>query len=268
MKRIAWFSIIGVAAVIVTGGASPAFAAVPVNDLISNATAISALPYTDSSNTAEATSTGEPTDCMTAPAIWYKYQPTATMGVEANTIDSGFDTKLAMYQGKPGSHSKAITCNDDQGASTSAVVAYLNPKYTYYFMVGGYGVETGSTVFRLEQYSTVPVVGFTVSATVDASGTVNVSGTLTCDVNTLGTLTDVSLSQSFRDGTWAYGSMSTSVECGAADRSFSGTVSSGNAEKAFQRGQIEFRAWGWYATIDVPSLVITQWKTVRVPLAR
>ena len=107
MKRLLPLVYLGVSALTLGGLAQPAWAAAPANDLVSGATTISALPYTDSSSTLEATATGEPTDCITSPAIWYSYRPTTTVAVQADTIGSGFDTMLAVYVGRVGVRSTA-----------------------------------------------------------------------------------------------------------------------------------------------------------------
>lgn len=265
MKRFVPLVYLGVSALVIGGASAPAWAAVPGNDLISNATIVGALPYTDSSSTAEATTTGEPTDCVSGPAIWYRFRPTSTVGVQADTLGSGFDTKLAVYQGKPGARSTALACNDDSGGyGTSEIALYLNPKYTYYFMVGGFSSNTGSTEFSLTQQTTVPVEKVTLAASVSSTGTVELSGSLWCDANTSGTLSGMWLFQRNRDGTEAGGYAGVLASCGDV---FTATATASYGTQ-FQRGTVQVSLSGSYYTADFPELAIDDYQTLRMGAAR
>lgn len=266
MKRSGWYSLAAIAALLIGGVAPSAYAAVPANDLIADAVAVTALPYSDSSSTVEATTTGEPTDCMTSPAIWYKYTPTAAISVQADTIGSGFDTKLAIYQGKPRSSSAAIACDDDGGGYPASLIAIsLAPRVTYYIMVGGYGDFTGSTVFNLTQKTDVPSWSVVTSATVNGNGALDVTGSFTCAENTTGTLDWVDFRQVFRDGSEAWGYLEPAASCGTT---FTGTVFPASST-VFARGKVEVAAYtNVYTSEYAGGLYQASFTTIRVPLAR
>jgi hypothetical protein len=265
MKRLVPLVYVGVSALVLGGAVQPAWAAVPANDLISGATTISALPYTDSSSTSEATSTGEPTDCMASPAIWYSFRPATTVAVLADTIGSGFDTRLAVYVGRVGVRSTAIACNDDSGGwGTSETALYLSPKYTYFFMVGGFGSNTGSTTFSLTQQTTVPVETVALSAAATSTGEAAVTGSLWCDANTSGTLTSLYLFQVRRDGTEVGGWTGLSVACGST---FTATVIP-YTQGSFQRGPVQASLSGSYYTADFPELFMDDYQSLRMGAAR
>ena len=78
----------------------PALAA-PTNDYFGSATAIGALPYSDSEDISLATTEpGEPQMCNFSPrTVWYSFTPSANAQVRADMVGSSFsDTNLRVYQ--------------------------------------------------------------------------------------------------------------------------------------------------------------------------
>ena len=68
--------------------------------------------------TREATFDG-PGNCLTSPNIWYCYTASCTGEATVSLLGSGYDTKLAVYNGcacEP-SLGEIIGCNDDVGDS-------------------------------------------------------------------------------------------------------------------------------------------------------
>jgi hypothetical protein len=198
----------------VLGLAAPAYAAAPSNDLISNATVVSTLPYTDSSSTVEAThSSDEPTDCTSAPSIWYRYTPSANEFVQADTIGSGFDTKLAAFSMSRRGALVPLGCDDDSaGYPASLLRLQLTARTTYYFMVSGYDVYVGSTVFHLFT-GTEPEVSVDVTGTVDTEGSVSLTLSVACGTGTTGSVTYIVVTQEKR-GTYAPADANVEVACG------------------------------------------------------
>lgn len=174
---------------------TPAAAATPANDLRTNATVVGALPYTDSSSTIEASySADEPADCMTSANIWYQYTPKRTQVVKADTEGSNFDTKLGIYTASATSLD-SVACDDDAGTGNfSRIGVELQAGTTYYFMVGGYSVGAGSTVFNLAA-AKLPVVVPKFTGTANPDGTATVRVALTCRQGSAGEVDWFSISQ-------------------------------------------------------------------------
>lgn len=237
----------------VLGLAAPASAAVPSNDLISGATVVSTLPYTDSSSTVEATHTSdEPTECTAAPSIWYQYTPSANQYVQADTIGSSFDTKLAAYSLSRRGALTPLGCNDDGAAALKSLLRLeLTARTTYYFMVSGYDVAVGSTVFNLFT-GTEPDVSVDVAGTVDTSGIVSLTLSVACGEGTTGAVTYFVVTQEKR-GTTAEADANVEVACNGTSSpsfaSYSGTP--------FHSGRAVIDVYGDFGSADL-SQALTQ----------
>jgi hypothetical protein len=166
---------------------------IPSNDDFANAVVISALPFTTSLNTSEATAVDDPAnDCLVdAHTVWYQFTPSANMRVNANTFGSDYDTGIAVYTGTPPSLTQ-IACNDDAvlGQFVQSNVNFdAAAGTTYYFMVGSCcGSDGGNLVFNVD-------VSVNLGLTVDPSGSVDaktgvatISGTVTCSEPVSGTV--------------------------------------------------------------------------------
>jgi hypothetical protein len=105
---------------------APAAAAAPGNDNIANATAITALPYSDAISTVEATTddAGDPNCSGNGHTVWYILTLPADTHVGANTFGSSYDTTLSVYTGSPGALNQ-IACNDDAGFGLQSSVAFI-----------------------------------------------------------------------------------------------------------------------------------------------
>jgi hypothetical protein len=197
-------------ALLITSMPLPATAAPPTNDLRTNATVVSALPYTHSSTTIEAShSADEPTDCMSSSNIWYQYTPKRTQVVKADTEGSNFDTKLAIYTDS-GTSLSLVDCDDDDGTGTlSRIGVELQAGTTYYFMVGGWEGAAGSTVFNLAA-AKLPVVVPKFTGTANPDGTATVRLALSCRQGAVGEVDWFFVSQA----TGAESGIQVSVLCG------------------------------------------------------
>jgi hypothetical protein len=78
-----------------------ALAAPPGNDGFSDATAISALPFSDTVDLTEATfEAGEPPGCYYSPnkSVWYSFTPADDMIVEVTTPNSSYDRSVVVFR--------------------------------------------------------------------------------------------------------------------------------------------------------------------------
>jgi PKD repeat protein len=124
----------------------------PPNDLFVNATAIGALPFSDTTDlTAASVEAGEPSPSCAAPfggvtgSAWYRFTPAETGSLSASAF-GGFSTVVAAYSGTSVSALTEVGCGVFGNRSTFHAVANT----TYYFQVGGLFGQTGSLGFRLE----------------------------------------------------------------------------------------------------------------------
>jgi hypothetical protein len=118
-----------------------------------NDTCAGAIPLvggeTATTNTANATSTGDPVPGCQGSAgkgVWYTYTPGSSGTVWVSTCGSTYDTVLAVYAGSCGSLTP-VTCNDDNGpycAGSQASVSFTaTGGTTYYILAAGAGGATG-----------------------------------------------------------------------------------------------------------------------------
>jgi hypothetical protein len=128
----------------------------PENDALAAATASAdPLPLDTSESTEGATlELGEPAPpCGAAGAtVWYKHTAVAAELLTATTLDSEFDTVLAVYSGPDGATPVdlvPVACNDDSNGEQSRVYFTPTPGTTYYVQVGGADAAMGSMSFTL-----------------------------------------------------------------------------------------------------------------------
>ena len=122
---------------------------VPANDLCAGAVALTnGVSFT--MNTANATSTGDPTPGCAAKfgkGVWFIYTAPASGDVIASTCGSDFDTVLTVYSGTCGALME-VACNDDNGpscAGTSASMRFsATAGATYHILAGGYNSYSGN----------------------------------------------------------------------------------------------------------------------------
>jgi hypothetical protein len=158
--------------------------AIPANDDFDNAIAITALPFTSSLNTSEATTAADdPLDDETCGfnsigghTVWYRFSPTQNLRINASTVGSDFDPNVFVYTGTRGNLTR-IACNFLPGSLTFEALA----GETYFLVVGPNGEDPGGNLaFRVDQ-------SLEAGVTIDPVGTVNprtgvatITGTVTC----------------------------------------------------------------------------------------
>ncbi|HEV2705801.1 MAG TPA: NF038122 family metalloprotease [Pyrinomonadaceae bacterium] len=111
----------------------------PVNDNFGNAKVITAATGTDSINTVSATrEPGEPNHVgfFGGKSAWYRWTATTNGTATFDTLNSGFDTMLAVYTGNTVGALNAITGNDDitQGQIVASRVQFNAVAGTTYFI--------------------------------------------------------------------------------------------------------------------------------------
>jgi photosystem II stability/assembly factor-like uncharacterized protein len=140
-----------------------ALAIPPPNDNFANATVAGAVPFTNTVNSAFATTPAtDPTPACAFPgaalsgrakSIWYRYTASASGMVTADTFGSSvFDTILSVWTGSSGALT-AAACNDDDGSGgtglQSRVMFNAVANTTYHFMVTDWDGLGGGTTFNI-----------------------------------------------------------------------------------------------------------------------
>jgi hypothetical protein len=109
-----------------------ALAETPTNDLITQATPISAVPFSVEQDTTEANGDG-PRICANNGSVFYKFRPAADMRVQVDTLGSDYDTVLTVLRG-PLSNLQRVACNDD-GLHLASVVRFDAQAGVRYFIM-------------------------------------------------------------------------------------------------------------------------------------
>ncbi|MBN1681204.1 MAG: S8 family serine peptidase [Anaerolineae bacterium] len=73
-------------------------------------------------------------------SVWYKVYPNTFGAMTINTLDSEYDTVLAVYTGARGSLSQVV-CNNDASGTTSSVSILVEPGKLYYVAVTSLGFD-------------------------------------------------------------------------------------------------------------------------------
>jgi hypothetical protein len=183
------------------GEAVPAFAVPPDNDDRVNATAISAIPFSDSLSTVEATNEADEPEGCGGNAVWYTFTPSADIRLEANTFGSDYDTVITVWQDLGGGDLGFVDCNDDAIGLESRVRWDAVGATTYLMQVGGCcgfdSGDTGNLVFNLLEGPPPVLEDFTIDgASVNAkTGVVTLRTTVTCSETGGFVFVDVTLHQ-------------------------------------------------------------------------
>jgi hypothetical protein len=169
---------------------SPAHAATPSNDEITNAVAVSGIPYSASADTSEATFAAGDSGCGLA-TVWYTFTPDTDGNYAFTTVGSDYDTTLAVLDGSPGALN-LLACNDDAFGLQSAIMLELTAGTTYFIEAGtccgegeiGQVGPGGNLVLNVD----VAPPAFNVELALDPTArlgadpsTATVSGTVTCN---------------------------------------------------------------------------------------
>ena len=180
-RRIAATAAVGAIVTILL--APPAFAAPPDNDDFENATVISALPFTDTEDTTDATTAADDPDCFgNGHSVWYEFTPSEDVTLVALTSGSDYDTTLSAYTGTRGSLDQ-IACNDDSNGLQSRIQFDANSGTTYWLMVASCCDSPGGRlVLTVDELGPPVTLGLSIRSTgsVTRSGVATISGTVTC----------------------------------------------------------------------------------------
>ena len=161
----------------------PAFAAPPDNDDFDAATSISALPFTDTVDTTEATTADDDPDCFgNGYSVWYEFTPSEDLTVGATTSGSDYDTTLSAYTGTRGSLDQ-VACNDDSDGLQSRILFEAIAGTTYWLMVASCcDSPGGQLVLTVEELGPPVTLGLSIrsTGTVNRSGVATIRGSVTC----------------------------------------------------------------------------------------
>lgn len=106
----------------------------PANDDVDNAVSIDSLPFTDSRDTAAATTASDDPYCAyNGHSVWYAFTPDANGKVEVNTTTSNYYASIAIWTGPRGAWGY-VACAYSQQLRFDAVAGQ-----TYYIMIGSPG---------------------------------------------------------------------------------------------------------------------------------
>jgi len=116
-----------------------AFAA-PVNDDFQDAIAVSAIPYSNTQSTVDATlqPPDEPSCAGMEATVWYAVTAPQSGILKITTHSSDFDTVLAAHSGSGLASLVSLACNDDVGPRLDSAVQFaVVSGTTYYIQAGG-----------------------------------------------------------------------------------------------------------------------------------
>jgi hypothetical protein len=129
-------------------------------DNIGSAAPIPVLPYTDGGNTCSYLNDYDevcPFSGSSSPDVVYSYTPGANGAIDVSLCDSGYDTKVYVYEN---STATLVGCNDDacgsDGFRSELVGVPVSAGNTYYIVVDGYGGACGD--YALAVSENVPCV--------------------------------------------------------------------------------------------------------------
>ncbi len=178
------FNVLGFLFLSLFGITAVAFAAAPANDDIGSATIVSSIPFSDSLNTADATTAVDDPECSgSGPTVWYRFTTGSGLRVEFNTFGSDYDTTLSAYTGAPGALAQ-ITCNDDSDGLQSRIRFDVVAGETYWIMVGAFASGPGGNLIlnglEAPPPLTIELSANAIGTVVSSTGEVTIQGTVTC----------------------------------------------------------------------------------------
>jgi hypothetical protein len=189
---VLWFALFALAL------APAAAAAPPANDDFDNSTIITALPFSDSVDTTEATvAADDPTSACFAETpvftLWYSFTPPTSTRLERPLSFSGSTPAgMSVYTGSRGNLSEVL-CGPT-GIQQFDVVGGT----TYFFMIWGFGA--GVVQFDLAEILPPPSITLSIDSTGSVAaktGVATVRGTVTCSRSVVLPELQISLSQLF-----------------------------------------------------------------------
>ncbi|HEY3325340.1 MAG TPA: S8 family serine peptidase [Planctomycetota bacterium] len=138
-----------------TGSIVLSLAFPPVNDDFGAATEISSFDTQSGSNENASKEPGEPLHAgnFGGKSLWWKWTPAASTHIAISTLDSSFDTVLAVYTGTTFADLVEVASNNDEDSfysiSTSRVEFDAVAGTTYYIAVDGFDGASGDVRLHL-----------------------------------------------------------------------------------------------------------------------
>jgi hypothetical protein len=134
----------------------------PPNDDLSNATAITALPFEDQVDTRTSILDGSDPSCLGQGAtVWYRLTLPADTLIDANTSGSDYLATVSVYTGSPG----ALVQTQ---CSSERILFNAQAGQTYFLMVGSYGDLPGGHL----KLSVIGLPPFTLDVSIEPAGLV------------------------------------------------------------------------------------------------
>lgn len=122
-----------------------------------NATVIQQIPFCDTGTTVGYNDDMAPSCHLsepTAPDVVYSFTPSTVMAVDVSLCGSAFNTFLYIWVGGCGVFgSSEVCCNDDSPQCAPASCCngvMLYPGFTYYFIVDGFGNQSGQYLLTID----------------------------------------------------------------------------------------------------------------------
>jgi hypothetical protein len=161
----------------------------PSNDLITDATVIAGLPFTEQVDTSQAHGDG-PAFCGNHGSVFYRFRPKADIRIQVDTLGSDYDTVLTVMRGGL-ANLQRVACDDDSFNVQSSIRFRAEADRNYFIEVSsccGRGGDFGGQLeFAVQQLPLGPLsVDLAVTGgTVDTiSGDVTLEGTVDCSHRT------------------------------------------------------------------------------------
>lgn len=183
--------------------ATPVAAAAPSNDDRGAATTVNAVPFSDSTDTSEATWQQSDPDCGFSgeddATVWYSFTPSQSGSYLANTAGSYYDTTLTLTA-VTGGGLDILDCNDDAAGGGSVIAWVAAAGQEYLIMVGGCCPgDRGHLELSITVAPPHPTIRLTLAPTARLTGTgaIALHGQVRCQNVARGTV-NVSLRQDQR----------------------------------------------------------------------
>lgn len=128
----------------------------PANDNCSGATAITALPYSDTGSTCFAANDYDYCFMNQSPEVVYTLTLTDCEDVTVSLCGSFYDTRLTVRTGGACPGTDEIACNDDFCGLQSQVTFSATQGVVYYIIVGGFSTHRGAYTLNITGTSLAP----------------------------------------------------------------------------------------------------------------
>lgn len=237
------------AAPLLVAHTAPAWAAVPPNDDITNATVIGSLPFHDAADISQATfaATDQSFCWGQGQSVWYQFTPATSGQVAFDASNSNQPMAIDVFTGSPGALS-FVGCGQGGGGDggTGGYLLNATAGTTYWVMASPICCITTPSLDLWVYQAAAPQATVSVTgATRDQAGNALITGTLTC---TGVVPAPISISGTIRQPVGRKSSVTAS---------FQTTVSCGQAQKWSALAQPQAGKFtGGPATVDVGPLLV------------